>query len=206
MKKKRWRFGALLLALVLLCSACTIQSTDTPQNEAHAPADARDVRIALLETELAQMREKETEYQAKISTLEERVAQLSATPDPDPLAERVTFYFREENGGAVITGYSGNTALLTIPATLGGLPVTAIGEHAFERATLTAVILPESVTNIGWFAFYECGDLSGVTLPATVVSIGYAAFDGCPSLTLHCPADSYAAQYAKSYAIPYSTA
>ena len=206
MKKKRWRFGALLLALVLLCSACTIQSTDTPQNEAHAPADARDERIALLETELAQMREKETEYQAKISTLEERVAQLSATKDTDPLAERVTFYFREENGGAVITGYSGNTALLTIPATLGGLPVTAIGEHAFERATLTAVILPESVTNIGWFAFYECGDLSGVTLPATVVSIGYAAFDGCPSLTLHCPADSYAAQYAKSYAIPYSTA
>ncbi len=204
MKKKRWRFGALLLALVLLCSACTIQSTDTPQNEAHSPADTRDERISLLETELAQMREKETEYQAKISTLEERVAQLSATKDTDPLAERVTFYYREENGGAVITGYSGNTALLTIPATLGGLPVTAIGEHAFERASLTAVILPEGITAIGWFAFYECPNLSGVTLPSTLSTIGHAVFDGCPSLTLRCPAGSYAEQYAQSYAIPYT--
>ena len=208
MKKKRWRFGALLLALVLLCSACTIQSTNTPQNEAHSPADTRDERIALLEAELAQMREKERDYQSKISALETRISQLSATKDTvddtDPLAERVTFYYREESGTAVITGYSGNTAILTVPAHLDGLPVTAIGEHAFERASLTAVILPEGLTSIGWFAFYECPDLSGVTLPSTISSIGYAVFDGCPSLTLRCPAGSYAEQYAQSYAIPYT--
>ena len=157
-----------------------------------------------LEAELAALQQKESSYKAQIAALEARVAQLSAPEDAPSMAERVTFYYREENGGAVITGYTGNTALLSIPATLDGLPVTAIGEHAFERASLTAVILPDSVVSIGWFAFYECQSLAGVTLPASVSTIGYAVFDGCPALTLRCPVGSYAEQYAKSYAIPYT--
>ena len=165
---------------------------------------SQEERIAQLETELESLRAKETAYQAQIRTLEDRVAQLSvAEPSPDPLTERVTFHYREENGGAVITGYDGNASILTIPSTLNGLPVTAIGEHAFERANLTAVILPEGIVSIGWFAFYECQELSGVTLPNSVSSIGYAVFDGCPTLTLRCPAGSYAEKYAQSYAIPY---
>ena len=200
---KKWKFCARLLTMLLLCSACTNNQTSIKEvaTDTQAP---QDDRIELLEAELAQMKQKEQLYQAQIALLEARTAQTDDTNTSAPLAERVTFHYRVENGGAVITGYTGNTALLSIPATLDGLPVTAIGEHAFERASLTAVILPDSVVSIGWFAFYECQSLAGVTLPASVSTIGYAVFDGCPALTLRCPVGSYAEQYAKSYAIPYT--
>ena len=200
---RKWKLVALLLAVALLCGACASPPTGTKEIAAETQAP-QDERITLLEAELAQMKQKEQLYQAQIALLEARTTQTDDTESAAPSAERVTFHYRVENGGAVITGYTGNTALLSIPATLDGLPVTAIGEHAFERASLTAVILPDSVVSIGWFAFYECQNLAGVTLPATVSSIGYAVFDGCSALVLRCPTGSYAEQYAKSYAIPYT--
>ncbi len=203
MKGKLWKIGALLFAILMLLSACAGDMQSTPAGENNSNI-SQDDRILQLEQELESLKQKETEYKKQIATLQARVTQLSTPSGTDPLAERVTFHYREENGGAVITGYSGNVALLTVPATLDGLPVVAIGEHAFEKATLTAVILPEGLVSIGWFAFYECADLFGVTIPASVSSIGYAVFDGCPTLTLHCPASSYAERYAQSYAIPYT--
>ena len=204
MKKKKTKLLLLLLSIALLCSACAMPSMIAPQNEAQA-SDAKDEQIARLETELTQMREKETQYLSRIDTLEARVAQLSAAKDTDPLAERVTFYYREDNGGAMITGYSGNAAILTLPAYLDGLPVTAIGERAFAHASFVALTLPDGIVSIDWFAFYECLSLTDITIPASVTSIGYAVFDGCPALVLHCPVNSYAAQYAQSYAIPYTS-
>ena len=203
MKRKKQMFSTLLLSLALLFCSCAVQGTSTPQDGAQSPAN--EERIAQLEAKLAQMQEKETKYLARIDTLEARVAQLSTAKDADPLTQCVTFYYREENGGAVITGYVGDAAILSIPSHLDGLPVTAIGERAFAHASFVALTVPDGVVSIGWFAFYECLSLTDVTLPASVTSIGYAVFDGCPALVLRCSADSYAAQYAQSYAISYTT-
>ncbi len=205
MKGKLWKIAAALLAVLMLCSACAggVRDTGTSEESADNSPAPQESRIAQLEAELAALREKENAYRAQIAALQARVSQLSAADGSPSMAERVTFYYREENGGAVITGYSGDVALLTVPATLDGLPVIAIGEHAFERSSLTAVTLPDGICRIDWFAFYECEELSGITIPKSVTSIGYAVFDGCPSLTLHCAAGSYAEQYAQSYAIPY---
>ena len=44
------------------------------------------------------------------------------------------------------------------------------------------VIIGDSVTSIGDFAFYYCTSLTSVTIPDSVTSIGYVAFAGCNSL------------------------
>ena len=44
-------------------------------------------------------------------------------------------------------------------------------------------VIPESVTSIGWSAFYNCSALTSVTIPDSVTSIGPSAFDVCNSLT-----------------------
>ena len=44
-------------------------------------------------------------------------------------------------------------------------------------------IIPESVTSIGYDAFYECRSLTAITIPESVTSIGEWAFGGCSSLT-----------------------
>ena len=43
--------------------------------------------------------------------------------------------------------------------------------------------IPNSVTRIGWSAFYGCKGLTSVTIPNSVTSIGGYAFYGCSGLT-----------------------
>ena len=45
------------------------------------------------------------------------------------------------------------------------------------------IVIPESVTSIGAYAFYYCNSLTSVTIPNSVTSIGKRAFDSCNSLT-----------------------
>ena len=45
------------------------------------------------------------------------------------------------------------------------------------------LVIPNSVTSIGNYAFYKCLSLNSVTIPNSVTSIGEYAFDGCRYLT-----------------------
>ena len=83
-----------------------------------------------------------------------------------------------------ITGYTGPGGAVTIPGTLGGLPVTAIGNDAFyNESSLTSVTIPESVTSIRNNAFMGCRSLTSVAIPESVTSIGDGALRNCSSLT-----------------------
>ena len=85
---------------------------------------------------------------------------------------------------ANITGYIGAGGAVTIPATLNGYKVVAIGDSAFISITsLTSVTIPNSVTHIGELAFASCTSLTSVTIPNSVTGIGFAAFASCTSLT-----------------------
>ena len=73
---------------------------------------------------------------------------------------------------------------LVIPNTIDNLPVTSIGNQAFQCCSgLTSVTIGSGVTNIGDGAFSGCSGLTSVSIPNSVTSIGYQAFSGCSGLT-----------------------
>ena len=207
--KKRCGF-CLLLALSLLFAGCGAGEVTTDTPPAAENEQTYLSQIAELEAQLAKQREEkfisDSAYKAKIAELEGRLALLC--PDTESSTEQeggeeLIFTYRLENGKAIITGYQGAATLVTVPAVLDGYPVVAIGERAFEGTKVAAVTLPDGMEAVGWFAFYGCTMLLDVTIPASVTSIGYAVFDGCEHVTIIGTKDSYAAQYAKSYGLPF---
>jgi hypothetical protein len=73
-----------------------------------------------------------------------------------------------------------------IPANSTTLPVTIIGdgEDTVFNSDVTSVTIPDSVTNIGDYAFYECTGLPSLTIPGSVINIGDSAFELCTGLTI----------------------
>ncbi len=61
--------------------------------------------------------------------------------------------------------------------------VTALPNSAFENCTtLTSVLLPTSLQEIGDRAFMNCQSLTEIAIPDSVTSIGASAFTGCVEL------------------------
>ncbi len=88
--------------------------------------------------------------------------------------------YATDGGSVIITGYEGTDAAITIPDNVEGVPVTGIGEMAFQ----------------------DCTSLTDITIPASVTSIGTEAF--CPdTVTIHGYRDTAAHAYALEHNIPF---
>ena len=58
------------------------------------------------------------------------------------------------------------------------------GEKLYiNNELVTSITIPDSVTEIGNFAFIGCTSLTSITIPDSVTEIGGYAFNGCTSLT-----------------------
>ena len=87
------------------------------------------------------------------------------------------------SGGVTVTGLESAAGDFTIPETLDGLPVTAVGADAFAGASnLTGLTVADGVTDIGDRAFADCGALTNVWLGTGIGSVGAGAFEGCTNL------------------------
>lgn len=111
-------------------------------------------------------------------------------------ADDVTIYYNYINEGTELEvtfrgesyagyyEYSGNVVIPDEVNYMGRiLRVTSIGEYTFGLCSITSVTIPNSVTNIGDFAFDVCNRMTSVTIGNSVTSIGICAFEFCGRLT-----------------------
>ena len=89
------------------------------------------------------------------------------------------------NGKATITDVETTiSGDVVIPETLGGYPVEAIGNKAFDGcADITSVAVHDGITKIGVKAFQNCTNMTAVSLPDSISYMGTYTFSGCTSLT-----------------------
>ena len=86
-------------------------------------------------------------------------------------------YTLEDDYTCTITKYNGHAANVTIPSTIYGNKVSAIGRYAFEEnPNIKKVSMPNSVKIIDRGAFWYCGNLESVTMPTSLKEIGGCAF------------------------------
>ncbi len=94
-----------------------------------------------------------------------------------------SLYYGTEDGRAVITRFNGMASEVRLPERIEGLPVTRIEKKAFlSRKNLRKVFLPDSMEEIGDWAFAYCGGLKEVRLPCREVRFGKAVFMECGCL------------------------
>ena len=84
--------------------------------------------------------------------------------------------------------YIGARAFYDCAGFTGGLKIgkaTTIGEYAFYQVNFTGdLVIPESVTSLGAYAFYGCDNFNGtLALPETLETINNYTFNGCSGLT-----------------------
>lgn len=106
----------------------------------------------------------------------------------------------DENG--VLTEYNGNGRNVVIPDS-----VTSIGLFAFSGCrSLKSISIPNSVTSIGIHAFEDCSSLTSITIPDSVTSFSLGIIKGCDELTtIKGQSGSCAETFANAYGFKFVT-
>ena len=210
-----------LIALCLLLISCT-SAQDDPDLISPSTTAAAIPESTLLPSESAEDPPVSSEnsdltayYVSLIEELQEEIRILKAenfilssrlsaesAEDETVAQDPIPFTYLLDDGEITILSYTGTDPHVIVPTSIDGYPVTEIGERAFVGSKLQTIELPETVTEIEWFAFSDCAMLKSVTVGMSLREIGYGAFDGCSAaLKLICPKNSYAEKYGKSFGI-----
>ena len=92
------------------------------------------------------------------------------------------FAYTADGGEVTITDYVGTSEHVLIPDTIDGLPVTALGNRAFYEKTVTTVVVPDSVTEIGAACFSGDNYLVSLKLPDGLKRLPPASLESCMRL------------------------
>lgn len=91
--------------------------------------------------------------------------------------------YERKDDQITVTGYRGTGSEAEVPERIEGIPVTRIGKKAFlSRKNLRRVILPDTIEEVGDWAFAYCDGLRQVVLPCRNILFGRAVFMECGSL------------------------
>lgn len=92
------------------------------------------------------------------------------------------FAYTADGGEVTITDYIGTSEHVLIPDAIDGLPVTALGHRAFYEKTVTTVVVPDSVTEIGAACFSGDNYLVSLKLPDGLKRLPPASLESCMRL------------------------
>ncbi len=97
--------------------------------------------------------------------------------------ESGNLFYRIEQEKAIVTGYRGFAPNLSLPPRIEGYPVTVIDRKALlSQKSLCSLRLPDTIQEVGDWAFAYCDSLVEISFPKQEVRFGRAVFKDCGSL------------------------
>lgn len=162
-----------------------VEETESPTQEI-LPRDELDEKLKELQEELSEKQAEITDLLSKIETDKQTIERLNSDIN-DVRAEmnvvNDNYNTQLERANSLTSDLKGliqrDISEIAIPDS-----ITSIGNWVFYQCTnLQNVTMPNSVTSIGGSAFEGCTSLKDVTIPSNVTSIGRSAFYGCTNLT-----------------------
>jgi len=105
---------------------------------------------------------------------------VAADEEPELYARDGVLYFIKGNE-AVAVSFNLITPNIVIPEKIEGYNVTDIGT-VFKQTQIESIVLPNTITKLQSYAFYECKSLKSIKLPETLTSIGNYAISYCSVL------------------------
>lgn len=81
------------------------------------------------------------------------------------------------DASGVITAYHGSKKSFTVPNTINGTTVTAVGDGVFEGMNISEIVLPKTVKSIGKNAFKDCTYLKTIFATGVTQIADYALYN-----------------------------
>ncbi len=159
-------------------------STFCPRELSVLMSDAED---AALQAMIARICDDTGLDKSAVSMLAKDLRPEQGPKTPEPIDPGLSFK-KGRGREAIVRGYSGSSEEVRIPESveIGGTKcaVTGIGSGAFNgNPRLRRIVIPDTVREIGRYAFFRCGALESVGLPDGLRSIGEGAFCKCCRLS-----------------------
>lgn len=188
--------AVMLVSLLMLLTACNdssstntevtpnlsiIDSPDTPTPNQESPSPAEDDYYHPDEFDATEEEYGEEGYQGEI--------EIGDAYYPMLLYDGLCYALYDDHASVVYTFFSDDTLssyniLSEVTYLDKTYPVTTIEAEAFYCFYEAAeIILPDTITSIGDYAFDSCEGITSLKLPASLTTIGEYAFNACSSLT-----------------------
>lgn len=197
MKRLALVFAFLTFSLFLL-TACKITPEESKNNNNEESSESVSASENVLESESESEKERQHSYDNDCDadcnecgdiretgdhSYQDGFCRHCGTLDENYYTEGILYEVSGDGTYAEVIAYSGAAKRIVIADSFGGVPVTTIYTEAFKNSDITSVVIPDSVTSIGDYAFAYCDSLTSVVIPDSVTSIGDWAFHDCDSLT-----------------------
>lgn len=99
------------------------------------------------------------------------------------LADGIIYKLNDDGNSYTVVQYVGDAEKVVIPSLYKKLPVTIIGNSAFNGCEeITDVVIPNTVVTLDSYAFAGCNKLDNITIPDSVTTIENDVFNSCVSL------------------------
>ena len=189
---------ALALDADILLYGCSVAGSESGKNFVATLGRLTGADVAASTNPTGAGADTTLEYNAGLVTASLQASSQAWNESSLQLPQSGDFTYISSGSDITITGYTGAGGPVVIPSTIASLPVTSIGNYAFQNninftsnTNLTSINIPATVTSISNYAFSGCSGLTAINVDSSnpnYSSLNGILYNKTQTILIQCPA------------------